>query len=99
MEEKPMSRLDLTSWQRQRLRRQLAQTRDARLFRRTLAVLEFDQGRPAADLARMLGVTRQSVYNWIEAYTKTLDTTSLEDEEGRGGTTLLDQDEQNLLAA
>ena len=41
-----MSRLNLTSWQRQRLRRQLAETRDARVYRRTLAVLEFDAGRP-----------------------------------------------------
>src|SRR5438128_1280883 len=45
MEEKFMSRLNLTSWQRQRLRRQLAETRDVRPFRRTLAVLEFDHGR------------------------------------------------------
>jgi hypothetical protein len=69
MEEKSMSRLNLTSWQRRRLRRQLAETRDARLFRRTLAVLEFDHGRSAADIARTLGVTRQSVYDWVEAYT------------------------------
>ncbi len=64
-----MSRLNLTSWQRRRLRRQLDQTRDARLFRRTLGVLEFDHGRSAADIAGMLGVTRQSVYDWVETYT------------------------------
>jgi hypothetical protein len=40
-----MSRLNLTSWQRRRLRRQLTETLDARILRRTLAVLEFDQGR------------------------------------------------------
>src|SRR5512143_3234719 len=57
-----MSRLNLTSWQRRRLRRQLAETRDARPFRRTLAVLEFDHGRSAADIARMLGVTRKTIY-------------------------------------
>ena len=68
-----MSRLKLTSWQRRQLRRQLAETADARLFRRTLAVLEFDHGRPAADLARMLGVTRQSVYHWVGAYAQALD--------------------------
>ena len=65
-----MSRLNLTPWQRRRLRRQLKETLDARLLRRTLAVLEFDQGRTAADIARMLGVTRQSVYNWVGAYTQ-----------------------------
>src|SRR5271165_5793899 len=83
-EEKPMSRLNLTSWQRRRLRRQLAETRDARVFRRTLAVLEFDHGRCAADIARMLGVTRQSIYDWVEVYTQDHDPASLEDEGGRG---------------
>ena len=57
-----MSRLNLTSWQRQCLRGQLTDARDAHLYRRTVAVLEFDYGRSAADIARMLGVTRQSVY-------------------------------------
>ncbi len=94
-----MSRLNLTSWQRHRLRRQLLQTRDAFLYRRTLAVLEYDQGRPAADIARMLGVTRQSVYNWVEAYTQAFDPAALEDEEGRGRHPLLDEDQLHLLEA
>jgi transposase len=94
-----MSQLNLTSWQRQRLRRQLTETLDARLFRRTLAVLEFDYGRSAAELARMLGVTRQSVYNWIETYTQDHDPTALQDEPGRGRHPSLDEDEQHLLEA
>src|SRR5436190_6682855 len=94
-----MSRLDLTSWQRRRLQRQLAETRDARLFRRTLAVLEFDRGRPAAEIARMLGVTRQSVYHWIEVYTKESDPAALEDQPGRGCPALLDEDHEHLLEA
>jgi transposase len=99
MEGKFMSRLNLTSWQRRRLRRQLVETHDARLFRRTLAVLEFNHGRSAADIARMLGVTRQSVYDWIEAYTQDHDPASLEDEEGRGRYPLLDEDQEHLLEA
>ena len=75
-----MSRLNLTSWQRRRLRRQLAETRDARLYRRTLAVLELDHGRSAADIARMLGVTRQSVHNWAAAFTHEPDPLTLRDE-------------------
>jgi hypothetical protein len=39
-----MSQLHLTSRQRHRLRRQLSAAEDVRLFRRTLAVLEFDYG-------------------------------------------------------
>jgi transposase len=92
-----MSRLNLTSWQRRRLRRQLAETRDARLYRRILAVLEFDQGRSAADIARMLGVTRQSVYNWVEAYTQTHDPASLADKGGQGRHPLLDEEREHLL--
>src|SRR4051812_25298741 len=94
-----MSRLNLTSWQRRRLRRQLAETHDARLFRRTLAVLEFDHGRSAADIARMLGVTRQSVYDWVEAYPQDHDPASLGDEEGRGRYPLLDEDQEHVLEA
>lgn len=94
-----MSRLSLTSWQRRRLRRQLTETLDARVLRRTLAVLEFDQGRPAAELARMLGVTRQSVYNWVEAYSWAHDPLALHDEPGRGRHPLLDEDQEHLLTA
>jgi transposase len=94
-----MSRLNLTSWQRQRLRRQLAETADARLFQRTLAVLEFDFGRPATDIARMLGVTRQSVYLWVEAYLEARDPAALADEAGRGRHLLLDEDQEHLLEA
>ena len=94
-----MSRLNLTSGNGRRLRRQLAETRDARLYRRTLAVLEFDHGRSAADIARTLGVTRQSVYDWVEAYTQDHDPVSLEDEGGRGRHPLLGEDQEHLLEA
>jgi transposase len=94
-----MSRLNLTSRQRQRLRRRLAETRDARLYRRILAVLEFDHGRSAADIARMLGVTRQSIYNWIEVYSRDHDPSSLEDQGGQGRHPLLDEAREHLLEA
>ena len=92
-----MSQFHLTSWQRQRLRRQLTQTRDARLFRRALAVLEFDHGRPAADIARMLSVTRQCVYHWLALYTADPGPAALEDRPGRGRPPLLDEDDEHLL--
>jgi len=94
-----MSQLNLTSCQRQRLRGQLNQTRDIYLYRRTLAVLEFDHGRTAADIARMLGVTRQSVYNWVAAYRQAADPAALQDEPGRGCGPLLDEDDEHLLEA
>jgi transposase len=94
-----MSQLHLTSRQRHRLRRQLAATDDVRLFRRTLAILELDYGRPAADIARLLGVSRQAVYNWLEAYTGTRDPTALEDHRGRGHYLVLDEDAEHLVEA
>jgi transposase len=94
-----MSRLNLTTWQRRRLRRQLKDTLDARLLRRALAVMEFDQGRSAAEVARVLGVTRQSIYNWVEAYTQGHDPEALADEPGRGRHRSLDEDDEHLLEA
>jgi hypothetical protein len=63
-----MSHFKLSYWQRSRLGRQLREASDARLYRRTLAVLEFDRGRSAADIAEMFGVTRQRVHNRATAY-------------------------------
>src|SRR5574340_527998 len=94
-----MSRLNLTSWQRRRLRRQRADTRDARLYRRTVAVLEFDAGRPAAEIAQMLGGPRQSIYHWVATYQQAFDPAQLADAEGRGRPRLLDEDHEHLLGA
>ena len=63
-----MNRLRLTQAQRRRLQQQLHQTPDARVYRRTLALLEYSRGRSVTAIAASLGVTRQSVHNWIAAY-------------------------------
>lgn len=73
-----------TSWQRRCLRSQLRHTLDARVCRRTLAVLEVDRGRSIAQVAQMLGVTRQSVYNWLASYGTAHDAAALVDAP-RGG--------------
>ena len=65
-----MSRFKLKHWQRHRLYQQLKATSDARTYRRTLAVLELDRGRSATEIATMLGVTRQSVHNWMAAFAR-----------------------------
>src|SRR2546421_7586490 len=74
-----MSAFPLTSWQRRRLRRQLKQTHDARVYRRTLALLEVDRGRPLSQVAQELLVSRQSIYNWMEAYAQAHDPGALQD--------------------
>jgi transposase len=45
-------------------------TGKARTYRSTLTVLELDRSRSAAEVAEMLGVTRQSVYNWAAAFAR-----------------------------
>jgi transposase len=43
----------------------LRETDDARLCRRLLAILKYDRGMSENDVAGLLGVSQQSVYNWI----------------------------------
>ena len=92
-----MSRLKLTYWQRRRLLQQLKSTSDARTYQRTLAVLELDRGRSAADIASMLGVTRQSVHNWAAAFINDPDPLTLRDEQRSGRPALLAEQTDGLL--
>jgi len=92
-----MSRLKLTSSRRQRLQRQLREASDVHLYRRTLAVLEFDRGRPVADIAQMLGVTRQSVSNWVDTYTHAHDPSALADADRAGRPRVWNAEEDDWL--
>jgi transposase len=79
-----MGTLLLTTWQRRRLERQLRGTHDARVYRRTLAVLEVAHGEPVSAVARRLRVTPRVVYYWVEAYARGHDPDALRDR-GRSG--------------
>ena len=92
-----MSCLSLTSYQRRRLQRQLQHTHDARLYRRTLAILEVSRGQPVAQVAQSLGVTRRSIYNWIERYRETSLPTALVDSDRSGRPSLWTEDLMVLL--
>jgi transposase len=92
-----MTSLTLTRSQRYRLRRQLQHTRDASLYRRTLAILEIDRGMSIAQVARSLRVTRQSIYNWIDVYTQNFDPLALRDAERGGRPTCWTPDLDELL--
>src|SRR5436305_15350332 len=87
----------LAARQRRRLQRQLAETRDVRVFRRTLAVLELDRGRTAAQVAEALGVSRQSVHNWAAAFARQADPAALADGPRPGRPPLLDDEGRDLL--
>ena len=92
-----MTYLQLTPWQRRRLQDQLRRTSDARVHRRTLAILEFDRGRRVADSAQGLRVSRQSIYGWLEAYAATRQPAALADAERGGRPALLQNQAQGLL--
>jgi transposase len=55
----------LSAARRKQMQAMLRKTDDARLCRRALAILEYDRGMSVNDVAELLGVSRQSVYNWI----------------------------------
>ena len=74
-----MSHERLTPVQMQQLEHQLAQTDDVRLYRRTLALLMWGRGSAVAEIASLLSIRRQSVYNWIATYTPTHDPSRLRD--------------------
>src|SRR3954453_23262063 len=89
--------LMLTRSQRYRLRQQLVHAQDAALYRRTLALLEIDRGKPLAQVAVSLGVTRQSIYNWIETHTQSFDPLSVRDDARWGRPTAWTPDLDELL--
>ncbi len=63
-----MDALRLTAAQQRGLSETLHRTYDARVYKRTLAVLDCGRGRSKTEVARSLGVTRQSVHNWVCRY-------------------------------
>jgi len=57
----------LSPEQQYRLRCQLRQPANAQVYRRAAALLALHQGRSANEVAAVLGVTRQTVYNWLSS--------------------------------
>lgn len=94
-----MSQFRLKSVHRRRLRGLLHETSDLNTYRRCLALLEVDAGRPVADVARSLGVTRQSVHNWIARFGEAGRAEALADRYAGGRPAVLDDDGvEGLLA-
>src|SRR3954447_24845971 len=82
----------LTPQQRYRLRRVRDRADDADTFRRTLALLQLDQGLSVATVAAELGATRQSVYNWLDRYLLAPTPRALRDARGHGHVSAWDDD-------
>jgi transposase len=89
--------LTLTYWQRRHLGRQLRSTRDARVYRRTLAVLDVARGEPVAAVAHRLRVTPRAVYHWVATYSRDHAPDSLADRDRSGRPRLLTPADRDLL--
>src|SRR5215207_9334783 len=59
----------LTAADRRRLARALAGARETRLYRRLQAVLLVAEGRSAAEVAHVTGLSRRAVYHLVNSYT------------------------------
>lgn len=79
-----MSALRLTAARRRCVQRRLRTSADAGQCRRLLAILELDRGQSAAQVADLLGTTRQTVYNWAHRFAACPDPAGLRDRYGRG---------------
>jgi len=62
------ARFRLTPQQRLRLQQLVHGTREARLLRRGQALLWRDEGESTTEIAVRLGVSRQTVHNWITGF-------------------------------
>jgi transposase len=94
-----MRELTLTAAQRHQLEQQLRETRDAGVYRRTLAVLEAGAGRSITEIARLLRTSRPTVYHWIECYQDDRDPHRLLDHRGGNHPTGWTAERQALLEA
>jgi transposase len=75
----------------------LRRTDDVRQYRRALAVLESGGGKTVVEIARMLQVSRQSVYNWIEDFRRTRDVRGLADAPRSGRPSCWSEEAERLL--
>jgi transposase len=93
-----MSGLRLTAAQRRGLERQLRSTHDAGLYRRTLAILEAADGRPVAEIARLLRTSRVAVYRWIGCYDSARKPECLVDSRGGNHPSIWTEELQSVLS-
>lgn len=87
----------LSDEQRRQLRAQLFSTKDIDVYRRTLALLEVDEGRSPAKVSRSLGVSCSSIYNWLNSFECVPHVDALADHRGHGRLSLWTDLLVNLL--
>jgi transposase len=89
----------LTASERKQLIAILRRTHDSRCYRRALAVLEAGSGKSVTEIAEVLRVSRQSVYNWIESFQHTHDVHALIDAPRSGRPCGWNEETESLLQA
>lgn len=92
-----MSEIRLTVAQREALRACLDDPPSTGFYRRAVSLLALDAGQPVVAVAELLGVTRQSIYNWVQAYQQSPRPQTLGDHFGGGRPSLWTEQRQALL--
>jgi putative transposase len=87
----------LTPYQRRLLQYRLHHAQNAHQYRRILAILQCDKGKPIPEIAQMLEVSRRSIYNWLDAYSKGHHPRVLEDAYRSGRPRLCDEETNSLV--
>ena len=93
-----MSELRLTAVQRWWLQAALKTPPTSGSYRRAAALLALDEGRSVGEVAVLLGVSRQSVYNWSQAFARSPRPETLCDDFGGGRPILWTEEAQTLLS-
>ena len=63
-----MSSFTLSLSERRALAKQIQQTKDVKVFKRAQALLWLSEGNVVLDLVKRLGISRQTLYDWVSAY-------------------------------
>ena len=90
-------KLPLTPRQREHLLQALRQATEARLYRRLLALVQIDRGKPVAQVAEELMVSRMTVHRWLRRYLRCRDPWGLVERAGRGRPRLWTPQLESLL--
>jgi transposase len=92
-----MSEIRLTPAQRRGLREALRAPPSPAFPRRAVATLALGEGRSVGEVAGLLGVSRQSVYNWLRAFARSPRPESLCEGSGGGRPALWTEAARGLL--
>ncbi len=92
-----MQSITRSSAERERLEQAARSTRDKRAWLRMRALLLWDEGKNATEVSRILGVGRQSLYEWRDRYVEHRDPADLLDRPKSGRNPSLSPSQRDRL--